>query len=166
MIARAKADTNDLRITYSIADLETIDWPQASFELVFSSLAFHYVRDFASLAGRIFQSLTPGGHLVFTIEHPIYMAAPGADWVGGKENDRSWPVRRFADEGERRTDWFTKGVVKYHRTLGTTLNTLIGVGFMLRRLDEWAPSPDQVRATPGLAEERDRPTFAMIAVQR
>ena len=30
-------------------------------------------------------------------------------------------------QGERRTDWFAKGVLKHHRTLATTLNTLIAV---------------------------------------
>jgi hypothetical protein len=65
---------------------------------------------------------------VFTIEHPIFMAAAHPRWIGDEEGRRTWPVNSYSVEGERRTDWFVKGVLKYHRTLGTTLNTLIGAG--------------------------------------
>jgi len=53
MIARAKADTSDPAIEYRIADLETLELPEAAFDLVYSSLSFHYVEDFRRLARMI-----------------------------------------------------------------------------------------------------------------
>lgn len=58
------------------------------------------------------------------------------------------------------------GVIKYHRTIGTTLNLLIGQGFAIRHVEEWGPTDAQVAVKPELAEERDRPMFLLIAAQR
>jgi hypothetical protein len=82
------------------------------------------------------------------------------------DGERVWPLHRYADEGLRVTDWLAPDVQKQHRTIGTTVNSLIDAGFMIRRLIEWAPTQDQVATDPDLAEEFDRPMFLLGAVQR
>lgn len=164
MIARARANTADAAIEYRIADLEALELPEAAFDLAYSALAFHYVRDFGRLVRVIRGALAPGGHLVFTIEHPVFMAAAHPHWINDEEGRKSWPVNGYAAEGERRTDWFAKGVLKYHRTLATTLNALIGGGFRIQRVEEFAPTPEQVRRMPQLAEELERPMMLMVSV--
>lgn len=166
MIDRARADTDDAAIDYRIADLEHLDLPAAAFDLVYSALAFHYVQDFGRLIRSIHAVLVPGGDLVFTIEHPIFMAAAHPHWLRDEDGRQTWPVNGYSIEGERRTDWFAKGVLKYHRTLTTTVNTLLGAGFQLRRIEEFAPRPDQIAAMPELAEERERPMMLLVAAQR
>lgn len=166
MIERARADTCDAAIEYGIADLDTLDLPRAAFDLAYSALTFHYVRDFARLVRVIHEGLAPGGQFVFTIEHPVFMAAAHPHWIGGEDGRKTWPVNGYAVEGERRTDWFAKGVLKFHRTLGTTLNTLIDAGFRIRKVDEFAPTPEQIRETPSLAEERERPMILMVSASR
>ena len=166
MIARARESTSDTAIEYLIGDLEQLDLPKSAFDLAFSALAFHYVKDFSRLVRVIHASLAPGGWLVFTIEHPVFMAAGDPKWAVREDGGRTWPVRRYADEGERRTDWFTKGVLKYHRTVGTTLNALIDTGFTLRHVEEFAPSLEQIRDNPELAPERDRPMMLLVSAQR
>ena len=81
MIGRARADTPEGMIEYRIADLEALDLPEKSFDLAYSSLAFHYVRDFGKLTRTIHRALVARGHLVFNIEHPIYMAAAQPQWT-------------------------------------------------------------------------------------
>lgn len=76
---------------------------------------------------------------------------------------KTWPVNGCAMEGERPTDWFVKAVLKYHRTLATTLNTLIDAGFRIQRVNEFAPTPEQVRQTPSLAEELERPMPLLVS---
>lgn len=166
MIARAKADTADPAIEYRIADIETLDLPEAAFDLVYSALTFHYVEDFGRLIRVIHETLMPGGDLVFTIEHPVYMAAAHPHWISDEDGRKTWPVNGYSVEGERRTDWFAKGVVKYHRTLGTTLNALIGTGFELRRIEEFAPTPDQIEHLPALAEELERPMMLLVSAHK
>lgn len=165
MIERARTLTVDDGVEYQIADLEALDLPAARFDLAFSSLAFHYVRDFDRLVGEIYQSLAPGGRLVFTIEHPIYMAAADKRWLVDEEGRRTWPVNSYSVEGERRMNWFVDGVIKHHRTLATTLNALIGTGFEILRVEEFAPTPEQVRAQPKLAEEVERPMLLMVSAR-
>jgi ubiquinone/menaquinone biosynthesis C-methylase UbiE len=80
MVARAKADTSDSAIEYTVADLEVLELPEASFDFAYSALTFHYIEDFGRLVRMVHRSLTPGSHLVFTIEHPIYMAATHPHW--------------------------------------------------------------------------------------
>ncbi len=166
MIARAKADTDDSRIEYRIGDLEELALPPQSFDLAYSALAFHYVRDFGRLTRTVHASLRDGGHFVFTIEHPVFMAAAHPHWITGEDGRKTWPVNNYAREGERRTDWFAKGVLKYHRRLSTTLNTLIDAGFTLGRLDEFSPTPEQIAAIPALEEELERPMMLLIAAEK
>lgn len=166
MIVRAKADTQDAAITYQIGDLESLELPEAGFDFAYSALAFHYVRDFTRLTGMIHQALVPGASFVFTIEHPIYMAAAHPHWIADEDGRKTWPVNQYSIEGERRTDWLAKGVVKYHRTIATTLNSLIEAGFTISQVQEFAPTSDQIAQMPALAEELERPMMLLVAVQR
>ncbi|XIA67929.1 class I SAM-dependent methyltransferase [Bradyrhizobium sp. TZ2] len=165
MIGRAKSNTNDSGIEYRIADLETLELAKAGFDLAYSALTFHYIRDFDRLVRTIHRALTPGGNLVFTIEHPIFMAAAHPHWIT-EDGRKTWPVNCYSIEGERRTDWFAKGVVKYHRTIGTTLNSLLRAGFQLLEVEEFAPSPEQIAKTPSLAEELERPMMLLVSARR
>jgi SAM-dependent methyltransferase len=166
MIARARADTHDPDIEYAIADLDRLELPEAAFDFAYSSLAFHYIEDFNRLVQTVHRALTPGSPFVFTIEHPIYMAPSSPGWSVDSDGRKTWPVNRYAVEGPRTTDWLAKNVIKQHRTLGTTLNTLIGVGFTIRHVQEWSPTDDHLVANPDLADEVERPMMLLIAAQR
>lgn len=166
MLGRARIDTSDAMIRYLRADLETLNLPAASFDFAYSALTFHYIRDFNRLVNMIHRALTPGAGFVFTIEHPIFMAAAHPHLIEDEDGRRTWPVNRYAIEGERRTDWFAEGVIKHHRRIGTTLNTLIEAGFTIGAVDEFAPTANQVRETPGLAEEWERPMMLLVSASR
>ncbi len=165
MLGRARAATTDDAIRYLRADLESLALPEKSFDLAYSALAFHYVDDFGRLVRCIHQALAPGGCLVFTIEHPIYMAPSRPDWMQADADRRVWPLDGYAQEGRRVTDWLAKGVVKYHRRLDTTINQLIEAGFTLDGIEEWNPTPDQLAAIPTLRDEMDRPMMLLVAAR-
>ena len=166
MLARARAATSDPAITYECADLERLALPQAAFDLAYSSLAFHYVDDFAGLVTKMRRALAPGGRLVFSIEHPIYMAPAHPEWSIDAQGRKTWPLDGYFAEGPRTTDWLAKGVVKHHRTMGTTLNCLIRSGFTVTHVEEICPTEAQIAANPDLAEDRERPMFLLVAAQR
>lgn len=163
MLARAQAATSDPAITYVIADLEQLELAAHSFDLAFSMLAFHYVADFTRLVTVIHRALAPGGQLIFSIEHPIFMAAAQPHWIQDAGGHKTWPVNGYAREGIRRTDWFVRDVVKFHRTVATTLNTLIAAGFAIDRLEEFAPTEAQIEGRPSLAEELERPMILLVS---
>ncbi|MBM3598251.1 MAG: class I SAM-dependent methyltransferase [Alphaproteobacteria bacterium] len=166
MIDRAKADTSDANIEYRIADLERLDLPAAAFDFAYSSLALHYIEDFEPLVTSLHRALVPSSHFIFTIEHPIYMTPMHPGWAADADGRMTWPVNRYAIEGPRVTDWLGKGVVKQHRMMGTTLNTLIGAGFAIRHVEEWSPTIDQIQANGDLAQELERPMILIVAAQR
>src|SRR2546428_188594 len=52
MLARAAATTQDAVIRYERADMEQFELPAAAFDLVYSSLALHYLKGLARLLAR------------------------------------------------------------------------------------------------------------------
>src|SRR5260370_40189398 len=82
MLERARADTTDGAITYQRADLETFTIAAGTFDLVYSSLTFHYLENLRALIEQIHGGLAPGGHLVYSAEHPIYTAPSDPRWTG------------------------------------------------------------------------------------
>lgn len=166
MLARAKAETADAAITYARADMERLELPPASFDLVYSSLAFHYIADLDRLMAEVHRALVPGGSLVFSVEHPIYTAPSDPHWLFDSAGRKVWPVEGYLEEGPRSVDWLAKGVHKRHRTLASQVNLLLQLGFALCHIEEWGPTPEQIAAQPAWADERRRPMFLLIAARR
>jgi ubiquinone/menaquinone biosynthesis C-methylase UbiE len=167
MLARAKAASDDPAITYTKADLEMLLLPASTLGLAYSSLTLHYIEDLRRLLAEVHRALVSGGHLIFSVEHPIMTAPMRQGWMtDGAGGRRTWPIDSYLDEGPRITDWLTKGVVKQHRTLATYVNTLLGLGFTLTRIEEWGPTSEQIAAQPNLADERHRPPFLLVAARR
>lgn len=166
MLARARATTQDPAITYTKADLENLELPAQSFDLVYSSLALHYLENLNALMAEVYRSLVRGGSLVFSVEHPIYTAPANPKFAVAAAGRKTWPVDGYLDEGPRSTDWLAKGVIKRHRTIATYINMLVELGFALSHVEEWGPTLEQVAAHPEWADERERPPFLLIAVRR
>jgi SAM-dependent methyltransferase len=166
MLARGRAMTPDDAIAYQRADLETLEVPAGAFDLVYSSLAFHYIAGLDALMAQIHRALVRGGRLVFSVEHPIYTAPVQPGWSCDAAGRKTWPVDSYLEEGSRSTDWLAKGVIKQHRTVATYIGMLLRSGFTLTHVEEWGPSDAQIAAQPILADERQRPPFLLIAAQR
>jgi ubiquinone/menaquinone biosynthesis C-methylase UbiE len=166
MLARARRTTSDPSVVYQRADLETLELPEAAFDLAFSSLAFHYVENLEGLLATLYRALRPGARLVTSMEHPIYTAPAQPAWSVDAKGRQTWPIDHYFTEGARTTDWLAKGVVKQHRTMGTVLRMLLGQGFGIAHVEEWCPTDAQVVANPELAEERHRPMFLLLAATR
>ena len=166
MLARAGAASADPAITYTRADMEQLELPPDTFDVVYSALALHYVENLSALLSQSYRSLAPGGILVFSVEHPIFTAPSQPRWSLDAAGRKTWPVDRYLDEGPRSTDWLAKGVIKQHRTLGTYINMLIGIGFAISHVEEWGPTEEQIAAEPNWADERQRPPFLLVAATR
>lgn len=166
MLARAKAETRDAAISYVQADLEQVEITREAFDVVYSSLALHYIENLEGLMACIHGALIPRGRLIFSVEHPIVTAPANPGWSADAEGRKTWPVNNYLAEGPRSTDWLAKGVIKQHRTIATYVNMLLRCGFALSHLDEWAPTEAQIAAQPLWADERQRPPFLLVACDR
>ena len=159
---RPVADTDDAAITYRRSDLETLELPDGKFDLVYSSLTFHYLHNLPSVLQTVERALVPGGIVAFSVVHPIFTAPSSAGFVRNGDGHWSWPVDQYLVEGPRTTDWSVDGVVKQHRTIGTYVTLLLQAGLVLAHLDEWGPTDEQIEQHPDWAIERERPPFLLM----
>jgi hypothetical protein len=102
--------------------------------------------------------------MVFSIEHPIFMAPKVPGWITNANGKKVWGVDSYMMEGDRVTNWLSDGVVKQHRTIGTLLNTLIEAGFRIVFVRDFGPDKALVESGKTTAEERERPMFLLVAV--
>ncbi|ERK14357.1 class I SAM-dependent methyltransferase [Serratia fonticola] len=166
MLGKAKEMTKDPAIEYRQQDLEALQLPTASFDLVYSSLTLHYIEDLGKLFATVYQALVNGGEFIFTAEHPIYTAPKHQGWLVDEAGQKSWPINGYQQEGQRISNWLAEGVIKQHRMLGTYINLLVQQGFTIRYLNEWGPSAQQIADNPALDEEKERPMIFILAVQK
>ncbi|WP_140920930.1 class I SAM-dependent methyltransferase [Limnobaculum xujianqingii] len=166
MLNKAREMTDDPAISYQRGDLETLKLAENSYDLVYSSLALHYIENLPALFNTIYQSLVPGGYLVFSAEHPIYTAPKHPGWLVDTDGQKSWPVNSYQAEGPRVTNWIAEGIVKQHRMLGSYLNMLIKQGFVITHLNEWGPTAQQIADIPALDEEKERPMIFLLSAQK
>ena len=166
MLNRAAELNSAPGITYRRAAMEELDFPEDSFDIVLSSLAFHYIRDFPRLIGGISRWLRMGGALVFSVEHPIFTAYGSQDWYYGEDGEiLHFPVDRYYIEGEREAVFLGERVTKYHRTLTTYLDTLLRAGFALSRAVEPQP-PEEMMELPGMRDELRRPMMLLVSARK
>jgi SAM-dependent methyltransferase len=168
MITKAKQEFSDNRIEYVNQSIEDIELKPNNFDLVLSSLAFHYVANFAKLVKRIYACVKPGGTLIFSQEHPVATAKKVSDgWVKDQNGKKvHWILDDYADEGIREQRWFIDGVIKYHRTLSTIINTLIQTGFQIESVLEPTATVESEEKNESLKEERRRPPFLIVKAQK
>ncbi|PHI32130.1 class I SAM-dependent methyltransferase [Budvicia aquatica] len=166
MLNKAKSMTHDEAISYRLANLESLELAENSYDLAYSSLALHYIVNLPQLLKTIYNSLVSGGYLVFSAEHPIFTAPKHQGWIVDAQGQKSWPVNNYQAEGQRITHWLAEGVVKQHRMLGTYINLLIDQGFTISHLEEWGPTPQQIVDTPALDEEKERPMIFLLSARK
>lgn len=163
-VAQEKCRMPQVRFVQSA--MEELDYAPGSFDVVISSLAFHYVRDYQELVRKIAKWLVPGGSFVFSVEHPVFTAEGTQDWVYGPDGEiRHFPVDRYYYEGERDAVFLGEHVVKYHRTATTYVQTLLDEGFILKALTEPQP-PKEMMDLPGMADEMRRPMMLLLAAEK
>lgn len=166
MLAVARSKTNDTEIEYHCCAMEDVDFPAQSFDIVISSLAFHYVKDYQALINKIYKVLKKDGKLIFTVEHPIFTAHGSQDWYYNEAGEiLHFPVDNYYYEGLRETKFLGTPIKKHHRTITTYINTLLETGFTINRVVEPQP-PQAMLNIPGMRDEMRRPMMLIISASK
>jgi SAM-dependent methyltransferase len=170
MLARARELSGQKypSVVYAQEDLSTFSLSPSSYDLVFSSLTFHYLPDIPRLIKQISQALAPGGKLVFSAEHPIFTSPkePDADFFQHENGSSYWPLNGYGYEGQRQKTWLVEGVKKYHWTIETYVTALIDAGLTIKALKEWVPSEELIEKNPNWRVNRERPMFLLISATK
>lgn len=164
MLAEARRLTHSGKIQYLAMNFNDLTGLEGPFDLISSSLAVHYVVDFAKLAKAVWARLSPGGCFVFSQEHPMTTAPmAGPEYVYDESGGLlHYMLTDYGREGLRRTHWFIDDVQKRHRTFSSLVNALVGAGFRIEQMLEPLPSEAAVQINPGLAKEFHKPSFLII----
>jgi SAM-dependent methyltransferase len=166
MIEAARQATDDPAILYSVIAMQDIKPMPDQFDVIISSMALHYINDYAGVVKTMAESLTVGGSFLFSIEHPIYTSLLQGWVLDGAGKRLHWPVDRYHDESERRYTWFVDNVQKYHRTISTYLNTLADNGLTVRRVLEPEAQLEFLTERPELSDESRRPPLLVVNAQK
>ena len=165
MLDEARAHRADPRIEYRCAAIEEFALPDASVDVVISSLALHYVEDFAAVAQNVARMLVPGGAFVFSVEHPVFTAEGSQDWVYAPDGSiLHFPVDNYFYEGARQAVFLGETMRKYHRTLTTYVRELLQAGFRVVDLQEPQP-PAHLLDVPGMKHEFRRPMMLLLSAE-
>jgi SAM-dependent methyltransferase len=154
------------RVRYARARAEALALAPRCLDLVVSSLALHYVPGYGALIRRVARWLRPGGHLVYSVEHPVCTARdPMTGWVPVGEGT-VWPVDDYAREATRAQSWLGTVVIKHHRTVATLVGGVLAAGLVLAGLDEPCPDEGTLARRPDLADHRRRPPLLVISARK
>lgn len=163
MLQQARKHQNN-KTEFLCMDMCDIKNLNRKYDLITSSLAVHYVADWAELVQNVFACLNDNGIFLFSQEHPLTTAPmDGAEYE--HDTDGSGIHYRLTDygrSGERRIEWFVDGVVKYHRTFSEILNTLISAGFRIDELKEPLPTAQAIEKNPKMIKEFHKPSFLLV----
>ena len=168
MLAQARVKSADYdNITYVHSPIEDFTCPGESFDLVISSLAFHYIACFDHICKLVHTCLVPGGEFVFSVEHPVFTAQGRQEWVCDSDGATLyWPVSDYFFEGEREAVFLGERVKKYHRTLATYLSGLLEYGFEITGLCEPTPPQEMLDSNPEMRYELLRPMILLISAKK
>lgn len=167
MLSVAREKTTHTNVTYKRMAMEDMDFAPASFDVALSSLALHYVEDYAGVCRSVWDCLADGGQFIFSVEHPVFTAQGPQDWAYGEAGERLfWPVDRYFLQGEREAIFLGERIKKYHRTITNYVQTLLGQGFRLDAMVEPQPEERLLAEVDGMEDELRRPMMMLFAVTK
>lgn len=168
MLEVARKENSDARITYQNIPMEEIADLNETFDIVVSSLAFHYVEDFSGVVRNIYDLLEPGGNFIFSQENPLCTCHTGDNrWTRDENGQKLYlNLANYGVEGERESVWFVDHVKKYHRTFSTIINTLIEAGFTIEKMIEPLPTDELLEKYPAYKDLFHKPDFLLVRVKK
>lgn len=162
MIKEAKNRNAEKQIEYRVCGIEEYEYPENMWDCVVSNLALHYIKDIEKIFQKVHRTLKSGGVFIFNIEHPVFTAGVGQDWIYTEAGTpRYWPVNNYFIPGERRTHFLGCDVIKQHHTLTQILMGLLNNGFELEAAEEAEP-PKEMMDIPGMKDELRRPMMLLV----
>ncbi len=142
-------------IEFQVMDMERLNFPDESFDLVYSSLAMHYLDNWTVALNEARRVLKPGSKFVFSDGHPISSALEVSD--DGKTQTKLLGRTLFKDTDIYKIhgDYLvaTEGGVKkikakvggadvyfFHRPISKIVNDIAASGFVIEKMIEPLPT--------------------------
>jgi ubiquinone/menaquinone biosynthesis C-methylase UbiE len=168
MIEQANIENKHKKIEYICTPIEDLELKNQKFDIIISSLTTHYIDDYKGLIEKVTSLLHRDGEFIFSTEHPIVTARKEMNnWIKDEDGNKlHWGLDNYQEEGKREQHWYIDGVVKYHRTISTLINTLISSGLVLEKILEPQAIPIGIEQMPKSINEKRRPSFIIIKARK
>lgn len=154
------------KIQYKVLKMEDLKTINQKFDIVYSSLAFHYIKDFNRLLFDIKNVLNEDGMLIFSQESPINTSTTKESKDDTRKIERDGKqyvlLNGYCREGERKIWWNDTFVTKYHRTYATLINTLIKNNFEILEIKDSYASAKAIQLCPKYKYQSDKPYFTFV----
>lgn len=153
LIAIAKKNNPDLE--FNVMDIEKLDFPDETFDLVYSSLVLHYLSSWSKVLNEVRRVLKPGGKFIFSDGHPIESALQtyddgkvkkellGRAWLRESETYEIYgDYLAAAQGGIRKIKAHVAGneVYFYHRPISMIINDIVNSGLIIEKMVEPLPT--------------------------
>ena len=152
MLEEAQKRNSSPLIEYRCMAIEDFDFQPDTYDIVISSLTFHYLESFINICRKVNSCLAAYGN------QDLYYDQDG--------KRAHWPVDRYFSEGKRTAVFLGEEVVKYHKTLTTYINSLLQTGFEICELIEPQPSEMMLDTIPEMQDELRRPMMLLISAKK
>ncbi len=169
MINEAKKTTKEKQIEYEVMSMEDIDMLNEKFDLVISSLAMHYVKDYDEVCKKVYKILKENGHFIFSYGHPMDSCAileESQENFVILNNKKYFLLSDYNNEGKRVSHWFVDGVETYHRNMSHLVNGLIEAGFVLKRMEESYATDEIIKLKPKFKEQKDHSYYVYFKCKK
>lgn len=140
--ARRLATQHGVSVAFEQGDaVDLARFGPASFDIVFSAYALHYVPDMERCLDEVSRVLAAGGLLVFSLDHPFRELF----WDEEADEDSLLAVRPYWRRGAVEWQWSGGGPAmrSFHRTIGDWVDLLHAAGLPVQRILEPEPQMDQ-----------------------
>lgn len=111
-------------VDFQVMDMEKLKFIDASFDLVYSSLALHYLKDWKDVLSSVRRVLKPGGRFLFSTHHPLAWGSQfiqnenqTTDILGYKRDKKTNKLEVYGDYLSSRKikdTWFGELTVVYY----------------------------------------------------
>jgi ubiquinone/menaquinone biosynthesis C-methylase UbiE len=129
---------------FQTMDMEKIHFKDESFDLVFSSLALHYIENWTKVLEKVYKVLKPDSYFIFSCNHPIYNSMKETEnndttkiqqlaRIKNKENNE---VKIIGDYLNRRKMSVTGdlAVTTWHKPIGEISKEINKAGFLIDKI--------------------------------
>jgi SAM-dependent methyltransferase len=143
--ARRLAEQHGVAVDFRQGDAADLSgFAPASFDIVFSAYALHYVAAIERCLAEAARVLVPGGLLVFSLDHPLREVF----WDEDADEDTLLAVRSYWRRGAMEWQWSggAAWMRSFHRTIGDWVDLLHEAGLQVQRILEPEPKLDNAEA--------------------
>ncbi len=126
---------------FHVMNMEQLDFPDASFDFAYSSLAIHYVEDWENVFKQVYKILKPNSYFLFSCGHPVRFAMD--NYKIEMKKDAATGERTFTGDylAKRKiSDALGKGTANtWTMPFGDISAAIANAGFLIERIVEPRP---------------------------